>query len=125
MSVKRARRENLLDVEPPLGQPLLNRVVQQGLQCGLILLHRVRPGIRAEQRSLLFLFGAEPGQIGAAVVGPILICTLLGIFKNAHQLRSDLGIALEYFVLDDDNMANWENSGAAIVIRLHLAIVGP
>ena len=31
LSVERARRENLLDVEPPLGQPLLNRVIQQRL----------------------------------------------------------------------------------------------
>jgi hypothetical protein len=31
LSVERAGRENLLDVEPPLGKPLLNRVIQQRL----------------------------------------------------------------------------------------------
>jgi hypothetical protein len=50
---------------------------------------------------------------------------LLGSFKNSHELRGHLGMVLEHRVLDDDNVPNGKDSGAAIVVLLHLAIVRP
>ena len=64
LSVERIRHENVLDVEPPISQPWLNRVTQQRLKCNSILLDRIRPGIRTKDRHLLFLFGAEEGLGG-------------------------------------------------------------
>jgi hypothetical protein len=61
LSVKRAGRENFLDGEPLVGEPLLSRLIQQFLQNDQVLLDRIGPGVRTEQGPLLFLFGAKPG----------------------------------------------------------------
>ena len=59
------------------------------------------------------------------MVGPVAVGMLLGSFKNSHELRGHLGMVLEHRVLDDDNVPNGKDSGAAIVVLLHLAIVRP
>jgi hypothetical protein len=125
MLVKRAGRENFLDGEPPVGKPLLSRVIQQCLENDPVLLDRVRPGGQDRAGPALPLVRRQTGLDTTGGGRPVAVSMLLGGFEDAHQLRGHFRIMLNHCVFDDDNVANGKNSAAAIVIRLHLAIVGP
>jgi hypothetical protein len=42
-----------------------------------------------------------------------------------HEIRGDVRVAVEHFVLDYDEMTNRKNAGAAVVVDLDFPIVGP
>src|SRR6266508_4633400 len=58
---QRARREQVLDAKAAIGQPLLVRVLQQGLQRRPVLLDAVGIPVRPDDRLLLFDHRLQPG----------------------------------------------------------------
>ena len=90
-AVSCARRENFVDLETALGESLLKRIIEQRIENHPVFFHRIGPGIGTEQRAFLFLLGAEPRQRRAAMIGPVFIGLLLGIFESAHELCSHVG----------------------------------
>ena len=82
-----AAREYFFDVQARVGEPLFVGIIQQGLQDDLVFLDGIGPGIGAEQGAFLFLFGAEPRQRRAAMVRPISVGLLFGVFEYALRDR--------------------------------------